>query len=359
MPLTGLAQQRLDAVARLAKVDLPGATDLLGERARLNELVIPGQVSANGGCQFYRAANGWIALNLARPDDADLLPAMLETNVVDPLADAIAARPAEELLARGRMLGLAIAALDEFPLSPSVTLTTSSEYRPNGSALKVLDLSALWAGPLASRLLRLAGCDVVRIESRGREDPLRESDPAHFAALNHGKDEVALDLRSGAGRAQCIQLLRDADIVIEAARPRALLQLGIDADELVREQASLTWVTITAHGITGDAANWVGFGDDTAVAGGLSRELLRATGKIGFVGDAIGDPLTGIAAAELVLRKAKQGSGGRHVLSMSALVAEAIGYERQTDADRWYAILREWDEAQGQPMALREASASC
>ncbi len=350
-PLASLAGARLARLGRMAGVDLPGASELLVERARLNRLAVPGKVSAAGGCKLYQARDGWIALNLARADDAELLPALLQSHDVGDLRSAIATREAGDLLARGRMLGLAIAGLDEMPASPPITVTQAGGNRATttGKLLKVIDLSALWAGPLASRLLRLAGCDVVRMESRGREDPLRESDPAHFAALNAGKQEVALDLKSDEGRAQLLDMIGEADIVIEAARPRALLQLGIDADALVRVRPGLSWITITAHGIAGDAAHWVGFGDDTAVAGGLSRELREVSGRIGFVGDAIGDPVTGIAAAELALRQARAGAGGRFVLSMSALVAEAIAFEKQDDAAAWRDGLQRWAEAEGVP----------
>lgn len=77
-----------------------------------------------------------------------------------------------------------------------------------------------------------------------------------------------------------------SDIVIEAARPRALAQLGINAAAIVRATPGLVWITITGHGAEGDAAGWVGFGDDCGVAAGLSVALRAAGGTPGFVGDA-------------------------------------------------------------------------
>jgi crotonobetainyl-CoA:carnitine CoA-transferase CaiB-like acyl-CoA transferase len=86
----------------------------------------------------------------------------------------------------------------------------------------------------------------------------------------------------------------------------------------------LVWITITAHGIAGDAANWIGFGDDCGVAGGLSAALRDATGEIGIVGDAIGDPLTGIYAARMALEQRRRGTGARLVVSMSGVAALAL-----------------------------------
>lgn len=334
-------------------VAIPSARELLLERAELNSLHVPSQVSAAGGCRLYKCRKGWIALNLARKDDLDLIPALVEEYEVADLPAALSAHLASDLTVRGRVLGLAIANLDEVPASRPVTLTQVGRSRPSPTPLRVLDMSALWAGPLASRLLRIAGCEVVRVESVGREDRLRENDPFHFAALNSGKNEVTLDLRSEQGRQRIRDLVANADIVIEAARPRALMQLGIDAESMVGAQPGLIWITITAHGIAGEAAQWVGFGDDTAVAGGLSRELHETTGRIGFVGDAISDPITGIAAAELALLQARAGKGGRFILSMSALIDEAIAHEKRWNPFEWTASLQRWADSAG--MLISEA----
>lgn len=356
LPLVHLAQRRLDAIARICDgaAAFPDACTLLLERARLNGLTIPGMVSAGGGCHLYRSSDGWIALNLARDDDASLIPALVGRHEVADLGKALSLLPSALILEQGRTLGLAIAALDEKPVSPPIHCTSGEQggsSRPRSKRLQVLDLSALWAGPLASRLLQMAGCEVTRIESKGRRDPLRESDPAHFAALNAGKQSIEIDLRTNGGRDELLSRIRTCDIVIEAARPRALLQLGIDPDAIVQRQAGLAWITITGHGVCGQGAHWIGFGDDTAICGGLSRELHRVSGRYGFVGDAIGDPITGIAAALCALQLVSQGAGGRCILAMSALVAEAIDAERRSDPGAWDRALQSWADQTGKPIA--------
>jgi crotonobetainyl-CoA:carnitine CoA-transferase CaiB-like acyl-CoA transferase len=129
----------------------------------------------------------------------------------------------------------------------------------------VVDLSALWAGPLCSHLLQLQGARVVKVESVGRPDGARADDTGFFDLLNHGKASVALDLAGPDLRS----LLAAADVVIEGSRPRALRQLGLDAEALLGGRGPRVWVSITGHGRADPMAQRVGFGDDTAAAGGL------------------------------------------------------------------------------------------
>ncbi len=364
IPLSGWADRQLAALAAVsgpaAIAKLSGA-GLMGERAALNNFRIPGQVSAGGGCRLYPARGGWIALNLAREDDRALLPALFgeaARNLVGDTAIAanIAASASADLLAQGRALGLAIAGWDEAPTAEAITTLIHGPGRqpPAHKIPLVIDLSALWAGPLTAHLLWLAGAQVVKVESANRPDGLRPNgsnrgDPALYAALNQGKASVALDLRDAAGRDALLALIARADIVIEAARPRALRQLGIDADALARSHPGLVWLSITAHGARGAAADWVGFGDDCAVAGGLTAALHQACGTIGFAGDAPADPLTGIAAARAGWEAWAQGRGVRLGIAMSGVVAQALAEERARNPAALLRTLAAWAKAKGQP----------
>lgn len=350
IPLARWAQGRLDALAGLSGAAFPDAASLLGERAAIHRFRASERVSCHGGCRFYRAQDGWVALNLSRREDRELLPALFGANgAVDPEV-GFAEMTEQKAVARGRLLGMAIAGLSERAASPAMRILAEGGARLAALRPKVLDLSALWAGPLASRLLRIAGADVIRVESAGREDPLEASDPAQFALLAEGKRKIRVDLRSEAGRGELLALIDRSDMVIEAARPRALRQMGIDADRLVAESSGLIWVTITGHGIDGDAAEWVGFGDDTGVAGGLTRALCDASGLIGFVGDAIGDPLTGIYAAETALRHFRKGAGARLVLSMSGIVAQAVAETPDVAGE-----MRDWAARMGRTIMAETA----
>ena len=94
------------------------------------------------------------------------------------------------------------------------------------SGLRVVDLTALWAGPLCGDLLARGGAQVVKVESLGRPDGARRGPAAFFDQLNAHKRSVALDFTTTGGRARLAGLLVAADVVLESSRPRALDQLG-------------------------------------------------------------------------------------------------------------------------------------
>ena len=359
IPLARWADRRMRLLAELTGspqiARLAGAT-LLAERAAPRGFTVPGTVSPGGGSRLLPARGGWFALTITRPVDRELLPALFQDAALDPEDDAAIARAVagwdcRELLARGRELGLAVATVDEVPAAAPVAMLARGRHRARAAGAKplVVDLSGIWAGPLAGHLFGLAGARVVKIESRGRPDQMRDFDAGLFTLLNQGKASVVADLAVAEERAALLALIRGADIVIEAARPRALLQLGIDADALVRECPGLVWLTITGHGASGEAANWIGIGHDCGVAGGLSRALAEASGELGYVGDAIADPLTGITAAIEGWRAYLKGDACRIGFALSAVAALALEEERAHDAAALDAELRAWRAAEGQP----------
>jgi hypothetical protein len=361
VPLASFANR---TIARLAEATgaksiatLDGAT-LLCERATLGGMRIPGRISAGGGCRLFDAVGDTIALNLARPADRESLPALFESDTLDPndqeaIAAQIAHSDAAALVSRGRSMGLAIASEREVlpsPVTPCIEMTTGCPSTADtGKPPRVLDLSSLWAGPLAAHLLWLAGADVVKVESRSRPDAMRWGDETFYALLNQGKASVVLSFTDAADRQALLSLIAAADIVIESARPRALAQLGIDAAQIVRVIPGLVWLTITGHGAAGEAAGWVGFGDDCGVAGGLTAALREASGVASFVGDAIADPLTGMEAARVAWDAWKSRRGGRFAFAMSHVVARALAAARTENPVELKSALCAWSAAVGQP----------
>jgi hypothetical protein len=270
-------------------------------------------MSCGGATRLVRASDGWIAVSLAREDDIDAIPAWLALDRVsaDPWTDVVAVaarRSIMHLEQRGVLLGLAVAALsvpepvgDPLP----VRLTAYGAATPNGRQPMVVDLSSLWAGPLCGQLLQLNGAHVVKVESGDRPDGARSGSPEFFDLLNGGKQSVVLDFRANDGRDALRRVLTGADVVIEASRPRALEQLGVIADELMRdENGPQVWISVTGYGRVGDAAQRVGFGDDAAVAGGL---VVHDDLGPCFCADAVADPLTGMVAAAAVLEARRDG----------------------------------------------------
>jgi crotonobetainyl-CoA:carnitine CoA-transferase CaiB-like acyl-CoA transferase len=216
----------------------------------------------------------------------------------------------------------------------------------------VVDLSAMWAGPLCAHLLGRMGMRVVKVESVHRPDGARLGEPAFYDWLHAGHASVALDFTTSSGRAMLRHLVERADVVIEASRPRALAQLGLDAEAIVAARPGVTWVGITGYGRTYTADHAgpdpVAFGDDAAVAGGLvawERGQSGAAYPV-FCGDAIADPLTGLYAALAVAASVL--AGGGHLLDIAmrdvaAFVARgtADGSWTVTGSDREGWIVRQ------------------
>ena len=331
VPLAALADGALAAFRALApEADLPASGALLlGERARLMGLTRQGQISANGTCRLLQAKGGRIALNIPRPDDLELLPALFGENGANlqTLEQLVAVRDRDALVAQGRLLGLAISADEDcLPSHGAFVLTPGggqAQPRKAGRPL-VIDLSGLWAGPLAGSLLAAAGALVVKVESPFRPDGARLGHPGFFDLLNAGKHCVALRLSDSQDLQMLYGLIARADIVIESSRPRALRQVGIDATRMAA--LGKTWLSITAYGRQGEAADWIGFGDDAAIAGGLGRAMERAFGRSMFAGDAIADPLVGITGALAALAVWRSGMGGLIDISLSGVIAHACAH---------------------------------
>ena len=354
IPLWRWADRQLRDLATVTGSERIAALDgltVVGERGSARDFEIRGRRSAGvGGSHLNPTRDGsWFALTIMREEDRAYLPALfgkegMEIATEVEIAAEIALHDSNDLLAKGRALGLPVACADEVPASPPVEVLArgTQRRREPGHRPLVVDLSAIWAGPLCGHLLWLAGADVIKVENPKRPDMIRSSDPLTFEMVNQGKQSVAADLTDPATRDRLVALIRGADMVIEASRPRALRHLGIDADELVSEVPGLVWLSITGHGATGDAANWVGVGNDCAVAGGLTRALADATGEIGYVGDALADPLTGITAALEGWRAYANGEAVRIGFSMSAIAAKALSEERAFDRPALDAELRAW-----------------
>lgn len=333
------------ALAPAVPPTLDGAC-LLSERAALLGLQRHGTISPNQGCHLIQARDGWFALNLVRDEDRDLLPAWLEhTPVVGwpDVREQARHHTVQNLVERGRMMGLPIAPASQSRHGgPWYRVDTWGQpVRPPLPSVVplVVDLSSLWAGPLCSHLLMQAGARVIKVESKQRLDGARRGSLPFFDLLNAGKESVVLDLGSASGRQQLGRLLRKADIVVEGSRPRALRQMGINAEQLVEEIPGLTWVGISGYGRREPFANWVAFGDDAAVAAGVAE----ASGEPPlFCGDALADPLTGMHAALAALAFWRGGGGAVLDLSLCEVTAHCLKYAPDVprgnvvgDGDEW------------------------
>ncbi|MFC8045401.1 CoA transferase [Nocardia sp. NPDC057353] len=290
-----LARVAAAAAARTGHAPaLPGVS-VLGERAAFTGFTRNAPWSCGGRFRALPARDGYVGLSLARPDDIALVPALVETDdCADPWAALAAwarelpARAADERIA---LLGLPGGALDSPSAREPVRRGTGGRRARRTERPRVIDFSALWAGPLCTHLLTRTGAEVIKVESRTRPDGARTGPTGFYDLMHHGQYSVTVDFDDPAGRENLARLVAGADLVVEASRPRALRRLGLDAEALVA--SGVSWLSITARGRGSDR---VGFGDDIAACAGLHG---TADGTPIPGGDALADPLTGaVAAAE-------------------------------------------------------------
>lgn len=308
---------------------------LLHHRAAQAGLRRAGAVSANGTCRLVPAADGiWLAVSLSRPQDAEVVLSLVTLGSArcgEPEDEwaalaAVAARDgAHTVVDLLQLLEVPAAVLGSVGAGEPVRfepIAPPGRHQPHlrPGPTRVVDLSAMWAGPLCGQILSRAGAQVVKVEDINRPDGARRGPAAFFADLQAGKEQVSLDFATVSGRTRLRELIDSADVVIESSRPRALVQLGIDAEAFLAARTARSWISITGYGRRSTWSNRVAFGDDAAVAGGLVAR--DAAGEPVFCGDAIADPITGVYAAIGAAASIATGGGYLVDVSMAGVSAE-------------------------------------
>ena len=121
--------------------------------------------------------------------------------------------------------------------------------------VKVLDLGQIYNGPYAGFLLAHAGADVVKVEPLGGE-VLRKrggglGTPFSLVMLNSKKRGIAIDLKHPNGKALMLDLVREADVLLENFAPGAMARLGLGAEELLKVNPRLIYGSSTGYGLSG------------------------------------------------------------------------------------------------------------
>ena len=293
----------------------PSGHSLIVERAPLLGHRGWGETSAGGSCRLIKTLDATLAVNLPRQEDISSVSAWLQAEVKDDIWSVIQSYASNSssqfLLERAKLLGLAVSEVGEAE-DMTIEITRKSSIAAYSRQPKVVDLSSMWAGPLCSWFLMRSGAEVIKIESSKRPDRGRLNQTPFFQRLNKGKSITAFDFDSKLGKSQLQKHIREADIVIESSRPRAMENMGISAEEEVDRGA--IWCSITGYG-RNLHPNRVGFGDDAAAAGCL---LAQVDKSLWFVGDATADPLTGATAAALTHGLWFAGSSGLIDISLAA-----------------------------------------
>jgi crotonobetainyl-CoA:carnitine CoA-transferase CaiB-like acyl-CoA transferase len=178
--------------------------------------------------------------------------------------------------------------------------------------LRIVDLTAFWAGPAATHLLAAFGADVIKVESIQRPDGIRYSGGMRtdvddwweygwvFHAMNTNKRSVTLDLGSDEGRRLFKKLAAGADVVIENFSPRVMDQFGLTADVLLDVNPKLVVARMPAFGLDGPWRERVGFAPTMEQIAGLAWVTgLPEAPPVTPRGAC--DPLAGVHAAFAVL----------------------------------------------------------
>lgn len=178
--------------------------------------------------------------------------------------------------------------------------------------VRIVDLTAFWAGPAATHLLAAFGADVVKVESIQRPDGIRYSGGMRtdvddwweygwvFHAMNTNKRSVTLDLGSEEGRGLFGTLVDQADVVIENFSPRVMDHFGLTVDVLLKINPRLVVTRMPAFGLAGPWRERVGFAPTMEQIGGLTWVTgLPDTPPVTPRGAC--DPLAGVHAAFAVL----------------------------------------------------------
>ena len=171
--------------------------------------------------------------------------------------------------------------------------------------LRVLDISTVIAGPNCARQLADFGASVIKVERPDTGDSLRNlawRDPRDGQGLwwklvNRNKSNIALDLKDHTDRAVLLDLVRDANVVVENFRPGTLERLGLGPDELHAINPRLVITRVTGFGQTGPYRNRPGFATIAEAMSGLAAISGEPGGQPLLPAIALTDEVTGLVAA--------------------------------------------------------------
>jgi alpha-methylacyl-CoA racemase len=212
---------------------------------------------------------------------------------------------------------------------------------PALAGVRVLDLTRLLPGPLATLQLHELGADVLKIEgpaAEGQDDGARRigqtaaeraagTPSVLFRQLNAGKRLATLDLRAPAGRDALLALVRDADVLVEGFRPGVMARLKLGWDVLHAANPRLVVCAISGYGQHGPWAQRAGHDINYIAMAGVLEQIATPSGEIALPNFQIGDLMGGTQAAL---------SG----MLAALLAAQRSGIGRFVDISMTHAVLR-------------------
>jgi len=169
--------------------------------------------------------------------------------------------------------------------------------------IRVIDLTRVLSGPFCTMLLGDMGAEVIKIESRGKGDPVRAQGSMrgglswYFASFNRNKKSVELDLYSEADKELLALLLEDADVLVENFRPGVLAKMGFSEARLKEINPRLVTASINGYGSEGPYAGRPAFDFITQAMSGFMSVNGRADQEPLRSGQPVTDLVAGLYAA--------------------------------------------------------------
>ena len=198
---------------------------------------------------------------------------------------------------------------------------------------RVLDVTSSLAGPTCAQLLASLGADVVKIEPPGGDHarawgpPFVDGEGALFLASNAGKRSLVLDLATDDGLARLLELVDDADVLVQSLRPGAAESRGFGPDAIRARKPGLVYCSIGAFGSSGPLRDQPGYDPLLQAASGI----MSVTGESGRtpvrVGVSLIDLATGLWAAVGILAALRRGGGALVEVSLYETALWLLNYQ--------------------------------
>ncbi|MCP5419758.1 MAG: CoA transferase [Gammaproteobacteria bacterium] len=202
--------------------------------------------------------------------------------------------------------------------------------------LKVLDLTRLLPGPVATLHLADMGADVIKIEDTDRGDYARTLGDRRganawlFLLVNRNKRALRLDLKQSAGREVFLELAAKADVIVESFRPGVVAKLGIDYATVQALNPRIVYCAITGYGQTGPYRDRAGHDLNYCGYAGVTDQIGEAGGAPAIpniqLGDLLGGSMGAVMGILAAVIDAQRSGQGRYVdVAMTdCLLAHAI-----------------------------------
>jgi alpha-methylacyl-CoA racemase len=191
------------------------------------------------------------------------------------------------------------------------------------AGIRILDLTRLLPGPVATMHLADMGAQVIKIEDPGMGDyartmgHVRHSVSQFFLAVNRGKQFLRLDLKDAAQRERFLDMVESADVVVESFRPGVMDKLGLGWQVLKQRNPKLVMCAISGYGQDGPLAHLAGHDINYIGTAGMLQQNVGPDGVPALpnlqVGDLLGGAQTALQGILAALLGVKMGGPGRFI----------------------------------------------